>query len=68
MQEYKLPKLFNWQTASNKLVKKYVADLFQTGVDAPAATELLNNTGIAFTYDYIAPGTYSVTANKPINS
>lgn len=66
--EFKLAKKYNWQTASDKLVKKYVADLFQTGVDAPAATELLNNTGIAFTYDYIAPGTYSVTANKPIFS
>lgn len=68
MQEFKLPKLFNWQTASDKLVKKYVADLFQTGTDAPVATELFNNTGIAFTYEYIAPGTYSVTANQPIFS
>lgn len=68
MQEFKLQKLFNWQTASDKLVKKYVADLFQTGTDAPVATELFNNTGIAFTYEYVAPGTYSVTANQPIFS
>lgn len=68
MQEFKLPKLFNWQTASDKLVKKYVADLFQTGTDAPVATELFNNTGIVFTYDYVSPGTYSVTANQPIFS
>jgi hypothetical protein len=68
MQEFKLPKVFNWQTASDKLVKKYVADLFQTNADAPVATELFNNTGIAFTYEYIAPGTYSVTSNKPIFS
>jgi hypothetical protein len=68
MQEFKLQKLFNWQTASNKLVKKYVADLYQTGTVAPVATELFNNTGIAFTYEYVAPGTYSVTANQPIFS
>jgi len=68
MQEFKLPKLFNWQTASDKLVKKYVADLFQTGTDAPVATELFNNTGIAFTYEYVGPGTYRVTANQPIFS
>ena len=68
MQEFKLPKLFNWQTASDKLVKKYVADLFQTGTDAPVATELFNNTGIAFSYEYVAPGTYSIIANQPIFS
>jgi len=68
MQEFKLPKVFNWQTASDKLVKKYVADLFQVNTDAPVATELFNNTGIAFTYEYVAPGTYSVTSNKPIFS
>lgn len=64
MQEFKLPKVFNWQAASNKLVKKYVADLFQTGVVAPAATVLFNNTGIAFTYEYIDPGVYAVIASK----
>ena len=66
MQEFKLPKVFNWQTASDKLVKKYVADLFQTGTDAPVATELFNNTGIAFTYEYISTGFYVVTSNKDI--
>jgi hypothetical protein len=66
MQEFKLPKVFNWQTASDKLVKKYVADLYQTGTDAPVATELFNNTGIAFTYEYISTGFYVVTANKNI--
>jgi hypothetical protein len=66
MQEFKLPKLFNWQTASDKLVKKYVADLYQTNIDAPVATELFNNTGIAFTYEYISTGFYVVTANKDI--
>lgn len=66
MQEYKLPKLFNWQTASNKLVKKYVADLYQTGTTAPAATELFNNTDVAFTYEYIAAGVYGISCSKPI--
>lgn len=66
MQEFKLPKVFNWQTASNKIVKKYVADLYQTSTDAPVATELFNDTGIAFTYDYVSPGLYMVVANKDI--
>jgi len=64
MQEFKLPKVFNWQTASDKIVKKYVADLYQTSTDAPVVTELFNNTGIAFTYEYISPGVYAVIANK----
>lgn len=68
MQEYKLPKVFNWQTASDKLVKKYVADLFQTGTDAPVATVLFNNTGIGFTYEYLGIGTYMITSTKPIFS
>ena len=68
MQEFKLQKLFNWQTASNKLVKKYVADLYQTGTVAPVATELFNNTGIAFTYEYLSAGTYLVNCSKPIFS
>lgn len=66
MQEFKLPKVFNWQTASDKLVKKYVADLFQANTDAPVTTELFNNTGIAFTYEYISTGFYVVTSNKDI--
>jgi len=66
--EFKLQKNFKWQEASTRIVKKYVADLFQTGTDTPAVTELHNDTGIAFTYDYVAAGTYSVTSNKPIFS
>lgn len=66
--EFKLPKKYNWQTASDKLVKKYVADLFQTGTDAPVATILFNNTDIAFTYEYYGLGTYGVTSSKPIFS
>ena len=68
MQEFKLPKVFNWQTASDKLVKKYVADLYQTGTDAPVATELFNTTGVAFTYEYLAVGVYAVSCSKPIFS
>lgn len=66
MQEFKLPKVFNWQTASDKLVKKYVADLFQTGTDAPVATELFNNTDVAFTYEYLSAGVYGISCSKPI--
>jgi len=64
MNEFKLSKVFNWQTASQPIIKKYVADLYQTGTDIPVATELFNNTGVAFTYDYISPGVYVVIANK----
>lgn len=66
MNEFNVTKNYNWQTASELLVKKYVADLYQTGVTAPVATELFNNTDIAFTFDYISPGTYSVISNKPL--
>ena len=66
MNEFNLNKKYNWETAHNPLVKKYVADLFQTGITAPVATELMNNTDTAFTFDYISAGVYSVTANKPL--
>lgn len=62
--EYKITKTRNWQTASDKLIKKYVADLYQSGTDAPVATELFNSTGVAFTYDRITAGVYLVTASK----
>lgn len=57
-------KIFNWQTASEKIIKKYVADLYQSGTDAPIATVLFNDTGVAFTYEYITNGVYAVIANK----
>ena len=66
MNEFNLQKKYNWETAHNPLVKKYVADLYQTGVTAPVATELFNNTDTAFTFDYINPGVYAVIANKPL--
>lgn len=64
MNEFNLPKKFNWETASKPIIKKYVADLYQTGTDIPVATELFNNTEVAFTYEYISPGVYAVLANK----
>ena len=66
MKEFNLPKIFNWQKASQKIVKKYVAQLSQSGTDAPVATELYNDTGVAFTYEYSEDGEYYVVANKPI--
>lgn len=67
MNEFNLNKKYNWETAHNPLVKKYVANLIQSGVgNAPIATELFNNTGVSFTYEYGAPGYYVVTASKPI--
>lgn len=66
MSEFNLNKKYNWETAHNPLVKKYVADLYQTGITAPVATELINNTDVAFSFDYIAVGVYAVFANKPL--
>lgn len=63
---YNLPKVFNWQKASTPIVKKYVADLYQNGVTAPVATELYNDTEVSFTYEYINPGVYAVTASKDL--
>lgn len=66
MNEFNVTKNYNWQTGSELLVKKYVADLYQTGANPPVATELFNNTGVAFTYQYINPGVYAVVATKDI--
>ena len=67
MNEFNLNKKYNWETAHNPLVKKYVANLIQAGAgNAPTATELFNNTDVYFTFDYTAPGIYTVTASKPI--
>lgn len=66
MNEFNLKKVFKWQQASKPIVKKYVADLHQTGTDAPVATELYNDTDVSFTYEYITVGTYAVYASKPI--
>lgn len=67
MNEFNLPKQYNWQKASTPIVKKYVANLIQSGVgNAPTAFELQNDTDVYFTYEYIAPGIYTATASKPI--
>ena len=66
MKEFNLPKIFNWQKASEKIVKKYVAQLSQSGTDAPVATELYNDTGVAFSFVYSDPGEYAVIASKDI--
>lgn len=62
--EYTITKTRNWQTAADPIIKKYVADLYQTGTSAPVATELFNDTGLYFEYEYVAPGVYSVTASE----
>jgi len=68
MNEFSVTKNYNWQTGSEPLVKKYVAELSQTGANAPVATELFNNTDVAFTYDYVSPGLYAIIASKDIFS
>lgn len=66
MTEFNLPKIFNWEKAHNKIVKKYVAHLSQSGTDAPVATELYNDTGVSFTYEYDSTGSYFAVASKGI--
>ena len=66
MNEFNLPKKFNWELASQPIIKKYVADLFQSGLNEPVATELVNNTEVTFTYLYFAPGAYGVISSKPL--
>lgn len=68
MNEFSVTKNYNWQTGSELLVKRYVAELSQTGVTAPVATELFNNTDVAFTYDYVSPGLYAIVSSKDIFS
>ena len=66
MNEYKMPKIFKWQQASQKIVKKYVASLYQDSTTAPVATVLYNDSDVTFSYEYVSPGVYAVIANKPI--
>lgn len=62
--EYKIKRNLQWQVLNQPIIKKYVADLYQTGTDAPVATVLANNTDVAFTYDHVTAGVYFVTASK----
>ena len=69
MNEFTLQKKYNWETAHDPLVKKYVADLYQDGTAGadPIMTELFNNTGVSFEIFYgLGPGFYVVVASKPI--
>lgn len=67
MNEFNVNKNYNWQEGSQPLVKKYVADLYQDGTASPPqVTELFNNTGLYFTYDYVAPGLYVVIVSENI--
>lgn len=62
--EFKIRRNLQWQVLNQPIIKKYVADLYQSGTDAPVATELFNNTDVAFTYDRLFAGVYLVTASK----
>lgn len=64
MNEFNLSKQYNWQKGSTPIVKKYVADLYQTGTTAPVVTELFNDTGLYFEYEYVSTGVYAVTASE----
>jgi len=45
--------------------KTYVAQITQSGTNAPVATVLQNNTELTFTWTYNAPGAYQVGASSP---
>ena len=66
MNEFNLPKKSNWELANKPIIKKYIAGLYQSGLNEPVATVLANNTDINFTYIYFAPGVYGVSSSKPI--
>lgn len=54
-----LKKIFNWQTASEKIpYKVYTALLTQTGTDAPVATVLQNTLGKPVVWTRIGSGNY----------
>ena len=46
----------------SKAYKSLVQLLTQTGTDAPAATEVYNNTGETYTWSYVSSGTYRITS------
>ncbi len=45
---------------------QYTALLTQAGGAAPVATVLKNDTGVTFTWSYVAGGTYEITASSPV--
>ncbi len=58
-----LKKIFNWQTASEKIpYRVYTALLTQTGTDAPVATVLENTIG-NIVWTRISAGNYQATLN-----
>lgn len=61
MQEFDLPKVYNWEKASKKIPTIYKAIITQTGTAAPVATILENTlkTNVIWTRD--AVGAYSGT-------
>jgi hypothetical protein len=59
-----LKKIFNWQTASEKIpYKVYTALLTQTGTDAPIATVLQNTIGNIY-WTRTSPGQYIGNSNN----
>lgn len=54
-----LKKIFNWQTASEKIpYRVYTALLTQTGTNAPVATVLENSLGLNIVWSRTGPGQY----------
>lgn len=66
MKEFSLTKERKWQQAHDKIVKKYVASLSQTGTEDPVATVLYDDTNLIFNFVRDAAGVYFLTVNEPI--
>lgn len=66
MNEFNLPKEYNWQLAHKPIVKKYVALLTQSGTNAPVATVLENTLEAIVEFAYNNTGSYSMIFDKDL--
>ena len=63
-----LKKIFNWQTASEKIpYKTYMAKFTQTGTNDPVVKVLYNDTGITVTWKRLQVGTYVGNFSKNVS-
>ena len=61
MQEFDLPKVYNWEKASTKIPTIYKAIITQTGTAAPVATILENTLKTSVNWTRTSAGLYSGT-------
>ena len=61
MQEFDLPKVYNWEKASTKIPTIYKAIITQTSTAAPVATILENTLKTSVNWTRVSAGVYSGT-------